>query len=171
LASVGLLFVTIERANTSMNAEAQACQLRPAIEADRDAIAEIWHVSASLPGVGPPDMPTAGELRQRVDREFASGWQVTVAVREGAVVGFLALKPSEAILAELFVRPEAIGTGAGRALLAHAVEAMPDGFTLLTRSGNARARRFYEKAGLTFLRDDVHPRAGDAITYYGWNAR
>src|SRR5262245_17038011 len=154
-----------------MSVKMQACELRPATEADRDAIAEIWHISASLPGVGPPVMPTARELRERVDREFEAGWQVTVAVRDDRVAGFAAIKPAEAILAELFVRPEAIGIGAGRALLAHAVEAMPGGFTLFTRSGNARARRFYERAGLIFLRDDVHPRAGDPITYYGWNVR
>jgi putative acetyltransferase len=151
-----------------MNIKTWACELRPATEADRDAIAEIWHTSASLPGVGPPVMPAARELRERVDREFAAGWQVTVAVREDRVAGFVAIKPAEAILAELFVRPEAIGTGAGKVLLAHAMEAMPAGFTLFTRSGNARARRFYERAGLTFLRNDVHPRAGDPITYYGW---
>ena len=149
----------------------RACGLRPAIEADRDAIAEIWHESASLLGVGPPVMPTAGQLRERVDREFAAGWQVTVAVHDERIVGFLAIKPAEAVLAELFVRPEAIGSGIGRALLARAIEAMPAGFTLFTRSANARARRFYERAGLTFLRDDVHPRAGDPITYYGWNVR
>jgi putative acetyltransferase len=154
-----------------MQVQREACELRAAIGADRHAIAEIWHASASLPDVGPPIMPTARELRERVDREFAAGWQVTVAVRKDGVMGFLAIKPSEAILAELFVRPEAIGTGVGRTLLAHAVEAMPAGFTLFTRSANARARRFYEKAGLTFLRNDVHPRAGDPITYYGWNVQ
>jgi ribosomal protein S18 acetylase RimI-like enzyme len=96
---------------------------------------------------------------------------VTVAVRDDRIVGFLAIKPAEAVLAELFVRPEAIGSGVGRALLAHATTAMPAGFTLFTRSANERARRFYETGGLTFLRNDVHPRAGDPITYYGWNVR
>jgi putative acetyltransferase len=154
-----------------MNIKMQACQLRPATEADRDAIAEIWHTSASLPGVGPPIMPTAGELRERVDHEFAAGWQATVAVRDDRIVGFLAIKPAEGVLAELFVRPEAIGSGVGRALLGRAVEDMPAGFTLFTRSANERARRFYERAGLTFLSNDVHPRAGDPITYYAWNLR
>jgi GNAT superfamily N-acetyltransferase len=152
-----------------MNARAQACELRPSNEADHSTIAEIWHSSASLPGVGPPVMPTLGDLRERVDREFAAGWEVMVAVRDDHVIGFIAIKPSEAILAELFVRPESVGSGIGKALLAHAFRVMPSGFTLLTRSGNARARRLYEKAGLVFLRDDVHPRAGDPITYYGWN--
>jgi putative acetyltransferase len=116
-------------------------------------------------------MPSLGELREWVDLEFAAGWSVTVAVREGQVVGFVAIKRRQAVLDQLFVRPGSIGNGLGRALLAEAMAAMPNGFTLFTRSANTRARRFYEKAGLVFLRDDVHPRTGDPVAYYGWNIR
>jgi ribosomal protein S18 acetylase RimI-like enzyme len=153
-----------------MSMGAPAYELRPAGEADYDAIAEIWHSSASLPGVGPASIPSEAELRQRVELEFASGWSVTVAVRGNLVVGFVAIKPGEAVLSELFVRPRSLGEGIGRRLLAHAIAAMPNGFTLFTRSSNVRARRFYEREGLTLLRDGTHPRAGDPITYYGWNA-
>ncbi len=93
---------------------------------------------------------------------------MTVAVCGIEVIGFAAIKPREAILAELFVRPGSIGSGVGKALLAHCKMAMPEGFTLYTRSTNVNARRFYEKAGLIFLRDDVHPRTGDPVTHYGW---
>ena len=47
--------------------------------------------------------------------------------------------------------------------------AMPEGFTLFTRTGNGTARRFYEKAGLVALREDIHPRFGDPIIYYSWS--
>lgn len=57
-----------------MTLRTQTCKLRPSIQADYDAIAEIWHSSASLPGVGPPIMPTENELRERVELEFAAGW-------------------------------------------------------------------------------------------------
>ncbi|CAN5274574.1 hypothetical protein BH10PSE7_BH10PSE7_23310 [soil metagenome] len=152
-------------------ATAQTYHFRPSVEADYDAIAAVWHSSASLDGVGPLVMPTRNELRERVDRAFAAGWAVTVAVRENDVIGFVAIRPREAILDELFVRPSFIGSGVGRALLAQAMTAMPQGFTLYTRSSNARARRFYEKAGLVYLRDDVHRRTGGPVTYYGWNMR
>jgi putative acetyltransferase len=152
-----------------MNDARQACELRPSCEADYDAIAEIWHRSASLPGVGPAVMPTEAELRGRLDAEFAAGWQVTLACRGDDIVGFLAIRPAEAVLAELFVRPGSLGAGIGRALLRHATAVMPDGFTLHTRATNERACRFYEKAGLTVLRHGVHPRSGDPLTYYGWN--
>lgn len=141
--------------------------LRPSHQADNDAIAQIWHSSASLPGVGPAVMPTEPELRQRVDIELAEGWDVTVAVRGGEIA---AIKKQEAVLAELFVKPGSLGGGIGKALLAHVIAAMPGGFTLYTRVGNERARRFYEKAGLVELREGIHPRSGDAIVYYGWNA-
>lgn len=154
-----------------MNVRTQPYRLRPSTNTDHDAIAEVWHSSASLSGVGPPFMPTIGELRQRIDLEFAAGWAVTVAVRENDVIGFVAIKPREAVLDQLFVLPGLIGGGVGQALLAHSMTAMPNGFTLFTRSANARARRFYEKAGLVFLRDDAHPRTGDPVAYYGWNVR
>lgn len=142
--------------------------LRPALPADCDAIAEIWHHSASLPTVGPAVLPPLAEMRRRVDAELAAGWVVTLAARGDEIIGFLAITPNRAHLEELFIRPDALGAGAGRALLAHAMATMPDGFTLFTRTGNARARRFYEKAGLLALREDVHPRSGDPIVYYGW---
>lgn len=143
--------------------------LRPATYIDRDRIAEVWHGSASLQGVGPPHMPTVCDLRQRVDTEMAAGWAVTVADRSGDVVGFAAIKTNDAILDQLFVQPDLIGGGIGRALLEHCMLAMPQGFTLHTSSSNDRARVFYEKAGLRFLRHDAHPRTEHPVSYYGWN--
>ena len=145
--------------------------LRPAVDQDRDAVAAIWHESAALPTVGPARMPSQADLRARVDVEMETAWDVTVAEQHGAVVGFLAIKRSEAVLAELFLRPAAIGQGIGQALMAHAKLSMPAGFTLYTRTGNARARRFYERAGLVVLRTETHPRDGDPIVFYGWSPR
>ncbi len=154
-----------------MDAPHSPALLRPATEADRDAIADIWHASASLPDVGPPDMPSRRELRLRVDVEMATGWQVTVAEAGGAPIGFLAIRPGEATLNELFVRPGFLGGGVGRALFEHAKAEMPEGFTLYTRSSNARARRFYEREGMVPLREDVHPHSGDPVIHYGWKPR
>jgi ribosomal protein S18 acetylase RimI-like enzyme len=151
--------------------ERPSWKLRPSMAADHDAIAEVWHDGASLPGVGPAVMPTLSELRHRVDLELAAGWRVTVAANQDFVIGFVATRPAEAVLDELFVRPGSIGRGIGRALLMHAMAEMPDGFTLYTRSANAAARRFYERTGLVFIRDGVHPGNGDPIAYYGWKAQ
>jgi len=116
-------------------------------------------------------MPTEAELRKEIDAELSTGWQVTLAICGDEVVGFLAIRPDEAVLAELFVRPGSLGKGIGQALLARAIGAMPDGFTLFTRPGNTRARRFYEKAGLVVLREATHPQFGDPIVYYEWRRR
>jgi ribosomal protein S18 acetylase RimI-like enzyme len=147
-----------------------APELRPSNETDHDAIANIWHGSASLPGVGPAIMPTEAELRRRIDLELAAGWEVTVAVHGSEIIGFLAIKREEAVLAELFVRPGSLGAGVGRALLAHAMVSMPQGFSLFTRTTNERARRFYEKSGLVESHEGTHPRSGDPIVYYAWKA-
>ena len=142
--------------------------LRSAQPADRDAIAAIWHAGASLPGVGPAALPPLAELRQRVDQEFAEGWVVTVAEQRSEIIGFLALLPEQAVLDQLFLRPDAVGGGIGKRLFAVAKAAMPNGFTLFTRPGNARACRFYEAAGMQRLRAEMHPRFGDTIVFYGW---
>lgn len=142
--------------------------LRPATAADYDAIAAIWHSSASLPGVGPAKLPSLEQLRARVDVEIAAGWQVTVAEASGEIIGFLAVKPAAAILDQLFMHPEARGLGLGRLLLDAAKAQMPNGFTLFTRPGNTPARRFYEKHDLVHLRDELHPVFGDPIVWYGW---
>ena len=152
-----------------MDAPHPPTRLRPATPCDFDAIAGIWHAGASLPDVGPPVMPSREELRQRVDVEIATGWDVTVAEAGGELIGFLAIRPREATLNELFVEPGSLGGGVGKALFDHAKASMPDGFTLYTRSSNARASRFYEKAGMVPLRQDVHPRSGDPVIHYGWN--
>lgn len=144
------------------------CRLRPATDADRDRIAEIWHASASLPDVGPPVMPSQAELRERVHREMAGGWEVTVAATGGEIVGFVALRPTERVLAELFLDPGKLGNGTGRLLLGHAKTAMPSGFTLFTTSANRRARHFYEREGLKALYEAPHPRSGHPVTYYEW---
>ncbi len=142
--------------------------IRPATAADYDAIAAIWHLSAGLPGVGPAQLPSLERLRARIDVEIAEGWQVTVAEAEGEIIGFLAIKPKAAILDQLFMQPEARGMGLGRMLLDTAKAQLPGGFTLFTRPGNTPARRFYEKHGLTHLRDELHPLFGDTIVWYQW---
>ncbi|ALN71660.1 GNAT family N-acetyltransferase [Aureimonas sp. AU20] len=143
-------------------------QLRPATDADREAVNALWHASAGLPSVGVPALPSREALRKRLDAEWDGPWRVTLAVRDAAILGFAALKPAERILDQLFVHPDALGRGVSSALLAHAKAEMPEGFTLHTLSANALARGFYEASGLTLLRHGALPATGTPITYYGW---
>jgi len=96
-----------------------------------------------------------------------------VAERDARAVGFVTVGPSAdatlpattGMLFALYLEPDVIGSGVGRALLAHAVDALRErGFTdavLWVLEENARARRFYEIAGWSFdgTRND-HVRDG-----------
>lgn len=151
-----------------MKAEQPVPEFRDARAEDLDAVARLWHRSASLPDVGPPNMPSLSDLRARVDQELEAGWRLIVGVRESEIVGFMALKVEESILDQLFVCPSQIGTGLGATLLRQATLEMPDGFSLHTASTNRRARIFYERAGLSRVREGPHPRSGHPVTYYNW---
>lgn len=118
-----------------------------------------------------PHMPSVAEPRARIDVELRAGWRLETAVRRSGIVGLLAIKPAEAVLDQIFVRPDAQGTGIGAALLERAKRAMPGGFTLRKAAANGRAGRFYEKHGLKLLRAGVHPQSDRPVRFYGWDAR
>ena len=87
-----------------------------------------------------------------------------VAERAGEVVGFIdydELGP-EPELHRIYLHPDAIGTGAGSALIKslHAVLATDAPYVLLVAAANSRAIAFYQRHGLA-IRDSV-----DAVPYY-----
>ena len=83
------------------------------------------------------------------------GWTTIVCEDDGTIVGFASTGPSrdEDDLGELYaiyVHPDAWSTGAGRALMAAAENALAAEFgaaLLWVLEDNPRARRFYERAG------------------------
>lgn len=140
--------------------------LRPATDADRDAIARIWLDGWSSTGIVLADAPTYAALRARVDDELADGWQVIMALLEGEAVGFVALRPDRRRLEQIFVAPDRHGQGVGQALFAAARAALPAGFELWTHGENGRARRFYQALGPVRQEPGLHPRAGHPIVTY-----
>lgn len=76
---------------------------------------------------------------------------VFVCEREGAVIGFCAwssIDDARAELEFLFVEPNAIGSGCGRALLTHAcADVARHGHRILEIQGDPNASRFYTAAG------------------------
>lgn len=137
---------------------------------DFDAVAFVWHESARNAEGAAPQIPTLEELRSRIDRELAAGWKLSVCVAGDEIIGMLALQPDIAVLDQLFILPRHQARGVGLAGLQEAMKAMPQGFSLRTASGNYRARRFYERAGMSLLEEGTHPTAGYAVCYYGWGA-
>jgi len=120
---------------------------------------------AAYPGLLPDEHLDALDVAR-----WTTGWQrlltgerprsaTLVAVADERVVGFVDVVPSRdddaaadaGEVTSIYVLPTAWGTGAGRALMAAAVDSSrSEGFraaTLGVLRGNERARRFYERAG------------------------
>ncbi|MFF4245572.1 GNAT family N-acetyltransferase [Streptomyces sp. NPDC001822] len=149
-------------------AHAPGVRVRDMTPADCDAVAEIrvrgWrHAYAGLvPQAHLDAMDVARDAeRRRAGLASAGGPLNLVAVAPDATVTGWAchgpcrdrqqVSPGAAELYALYVDPDRIGTGTGRALLERATaRAVADGFremTLWVLKENVRARRFYERAG------------------------
>jgi putative acetyltransferase len=144
--------------------------IRPAVEADYDALARIWF-QGQVPfdgGETPPGLHA--ELRARLPREAAGDrWAIFAAKYQDRVVGLLAMIVSEGVLRQLFIDERLRSRGIGKALLDFAKHRMPGGFWLRTHSLNVRGHRFYEREGLTHLRTEPHPQHPEAIfRIYEW---
>jgi len=117
--------------------------IRRGTAADVDAVAELYDRSfRTLDFL--PVLHTVEEHRPWFGKQFAEHepwvWD------EGGVRGFIVLTPDE--LMYLYLDVGWTGRGIGSALLDHAKERRPGGFTLWTFQQNDRARRFYERHGL-----------------------
>ncbi|NQW00509.1 MAG: GNAT family N-acetyltransferase [Rhodospirillales bacterium] len=143
--------------------------LRPVTTSDYDALAKLWLASWQSTGLAVAALANAEELRGRIPAELANGWDVTVGVVGPRLVGFLAIKPADAWLDQLFVAPDFQGKGFGRRLLAHAKETMPNGFSLFAAVDYAKADAFYLRSGLVKTKTAMHPEFGHAIAFYQWN--
>jgi GNAT superfamily N-acetyltransferase len=143
-------------------------RIREATIADARAIAEIhvraWRAAyrgqvpdAHLEALSVDERLAQHEWTIRNPRET---WRLWIAADDdGAVVGFAVTGPSEDADADertgevyaIYLEPERVGTGVGRALFDHAVADLRSrGFataTLWVLETNERARRFYEIAG------------------------
>ncbi|MCX4524198.1 MULTISPECIES: GNAT family N-acetyltransferase [unclassified Streptomyces] len=97
----------------------------------------------------------AARRRERFAADSAMT-QLVAETAEGAVAGWACFGPAqdrdlpagEGELYALYARPDLIGSGVGRALMAEVLGRAPyPGLRLWVVEGNARARRFYERAG------------------------
>lgn len=139
---------------------------RPLDQRDMRETARVWFESWRSTGVPAADSTTEADLYQRFKQEVAAGWVVTLAVYDGRIVAFMATKPAEGILDQLFVLPKAQGRNIGSGLLQRALEQMPKGFWLRTAAGNDQARRFYEARGLAQEQVEPHPVHGHLTVIY-----
>lgn len=133
-------------ATTTLSATA----LRQATTRDCEDLATIWHRGwrdghlGNVPATVPPHRRLA-DFRRRVPAQLA---YTTVATISSRVVGFVTVREDE--VEQLYVTATARGTGAAAALLSHGEGVIAAGHRrawLAVVSGNARARRFYERRG------------------------
>jgi putative acetyltransferase len=123
--------------------------LRAGRTEDADALASIHTRSraAAMPWL--PVLHDQAETRSWMRDVVLAEQRVVVAERNGRVVGFAAVHGDW--LEQLYVAPEAIGSGVGRPLLDAAKAECPDGLSLYVFTRNVRARRFYEAAGFVLV--------------------
>jgi ribosomal protein S18 acetylase RimI-like enzyme len=150
---------------------ASTLTIRLATPDDVDALARVSRLAfeATYPEIVPADVlaewvETAPTMwRTAFDqREPDSPWRPWVAVRGGMVVGYATTSPGKdwwlppiegsGELTNLYLEPDAIGSGVGSALYDHAVADVRargfNPFVVWAFRDNDRARRFYEGKGL-----------------------
>ena len=124
--------------------------LRPARPPDVDAIGGVWHDAWRDGHIGHVPVAllehrTLDQFRARVPERLAT---TTVAEVDGEVVGFVTVQDDE--LEQLFVAADARASGIADALLRHGESLIAERHSaawLAVATGNARARRFYERNG------------------------
>jgi len=133
-----------------------------------EVTAQIWSRSYQASTVAVAGQGDVAELVERIPKEIDAGWSAWLAWRDGEAVGFLALKPKDQQLHQLFVLPESQGEGIGTMLLTHAKAELREGIWLSVFAENASARRFYERHGFAEGAHDKHPRTGQETIVYRW---
>jgi GNAT superfamily N-acetyltransferase len=141
--------------------------LRAAVEGDAQTIAEIhvrgwqWAYRGLVPETLLAQLSVAARANywQRWIVEGRPRCRLWVAAWRHRSIGFAATGPSRdatagpdtAELYAIYLEPDVVGKGVGRALCTRAVDTLEsEGFrqaTLWVLAGNTRARRFYERAG------------------------
>src|SRR5262249_28785193 len=129
--------------------------LRRYIRADEDAAIELWRRTWQ---VTYPRLNFTERLdwwRARWRRELLAACVITVAERDGTMLGFVTVDPVTGYLDQIVVAPEAWGSDLAAMLLAEARRIAPAGLELLVNQDNTRAVRFYEKHGFAITGADT----------------
>lgn len=123
--------------------------IRRALPEDSDRLTQIAHDAKRYWGY-PDHWIQHWQNDLTISRDFISANPVYVAEHEGAVVGFYALVVGEgkAVLDHLWVSPEQIGSGIGKQLFLHAMQAATvKNISAVEISSEPHAEGFYQKMG------------------------
>jgi putative acetyltransferase len=142
--------------------------LRRYAEADEAAAIELWRRTWQL---AYPQLDFTARVawwRERWRNELVRSTIVTVAERDGALLGFVTVDPASGYLDQIVVAPETWGSALAAALLDEAKRIAPGKLELLVNQDNTRAIRFYEKHGFIISGADVNPRSGAPLHRMSW---
>ncbi len=143
-------------------------RLRPYATADEDATIELWRRTWQQHYPHLDFTARVSWWRERWRNELVPTAMVTVAERQGAVVGFVTVDPKTRYLDQLVVAPEAWGSDVAPVLMAEARRLSPAGLELAVNADNVRAIRFYEKQGFVVTGNDVNPISKAPIFKMSW---
>ncbi len=133
-----------------------------------DPLAQLWLDSWRSTGTANEEVVLVEDLAARIREEAASVWDLTLAFQDDALAGFMAQRPNDDCLDQLFMAPSAKGQGLGSALMDLAKQRLPGGLWLRTAEANHPARAFYEKRGFHHYDTDQHPTLGYTRVFYRW---
>ena len=140
--------------------------LRPARPEDAVGCAAVFNAWVDATGWMPRVHPPEDVVRHFRETVLPTR-VVTVAEREGTIVGFLAL--GDGRVDGLYLAPSARRQGVGAALVERAKAAAPTGLTLWTFAANAAAQRFYAAQGFVeLLRTDGDNEEGLPDILLAW---
>jgi putative acetyltransferase len=144
--------------------------LRRYTEADEAAAIELWRRTWQLAYPAIDFAARVAWWRERWRNELVSSTIVTVAERDGVVLGFVTVDPASGYLDQIVVAPETWGSALAAALLDEAKRIAPGKLELLVNQDNARAIRFYQKHGFVISGADLNPRSGAPLHKMTWQA-
>jgi putative acetyltransferase len=142
--------------------------LRDYRDADCEAALQLWRRAWDATF---PEIDFASRLlwwRERWTRELVPHNTIRVAESGGKLLGFVAIDLRSGYLDQLVVAPARWGSGVADALMQEACRLSPRGFTLDVNQDNARAIRFYERAGLVRMTAGLNPVSGRPTWTYAW---
>jgi putative acetyltransferase len=144
--------------------------LRPYTTADEDAAIELWRRTWAQHYPRIDFNARVAWWRERWRKELVPVAHITLAERDGTLLGFVTVDPKTMYLDQIVVAPEHWGSDIARALVDEAKRLSPRGLDLLVNKDNVRAIRFYEKHGFVYAGDDKNPVSGIAVNRMVWRA-
>jgi len=129
-------------------------ELRPAAAGDAVVVADLYLRSRKDLLAFAPLAHSDDNVRDWIARRLIPAGRTTVAVVEGAVVGFMSISTEKdgSWITHLYLHPAWIGRGIGTRLLERALRELPSPIRLYAFQENERARAFYERRGFKVVK-------------------